>query len=57
MPIVIDVDVVELDYAIDVEVAEDEEAFSAELEPKMFIPVIPENYCKFTWDGTMLKFE
>ena len=57
MPIAVDVDVVELNEAINMDVSDLNEGINAEIEPKLVIPVIPENYCRFTWDGTMLRFE
>ena len=54
LPAVIDV---ELDETEVIEIAlDEEEPVSMELEPKYVTPLIPENYCRFEWDGTRLRF-
>lgn len=54
IPMIVDLEIEE-DPAVDLEI-EEEEAIDLEITPALIVPQIPENYCRFEWDGTRLRF-
>lgn len=54
IPMIVDLDI-ETDPDIDLEV-EESAAIDLDVIPSLIVPQIPENYCRFEWDGTRLRF-
>ena len=54
IPMIVDLDI-ETDPDIDLDV-EESAAIDLDVIPSLIVPQIPENYCRFEWDGTRLRF-